>query len=125
MLSDGDARIRNEAANAIFEFNKFQITRHCNATNKYAGVHLKVEFVNETLSNEIPYSLDCEFGTLTGVHPALCNDGDDGRHLKRLMGKHLFDIANMLFDLKSSEKLVTKTITTKTFIESINCLSSR
>lgn len=88
MLGDSDARIRNEAAIAIFEFNKFQVSRHSPATNKYSGVYLRVAFVAETLSNEIPYALESESGTLTGVHPDLCNDADAERHLKRLIGKH-------------------------------------
>lgn len=108
MLGDGDARIRNEAAAALFEFHTFQVARYNKATNKYSGAHLKVEFMAETLSNEIPFSLDCPLGTLTGFHPALGSGGADNRQLKKMLGKHLFDVTNMLFGLKSSEQLVTK-----------------
>lgn len=106
MLKDSDGRIRNEAAIAIFELNTLQLTRKYNAMNKYSGNHLAVEFLNETLSIEIPFSLENSAGALTGFQPALCRKDIDRRQLRRMMGKHLFDLTNMLFDLKTTEQLV-------------------
>lgn len=106
MLRDSDARIRNEAAAAIIEFNTLQSTKKSNLTHKYSGNHLIVEFVADTLSNEIPFSLDNPSGILNGYQPGLCDEENANRHMKRVLGKHLFDVTNMLFDLKSSEQLV-------------------
>lgn len=106
MLKDSDARIRNEAAAAIIEFNTLQSNQKSNLTHKYSGNHLIVEFVADTLSNEIPFSLDNPSGILNGYQPGLCDEENANRHMKRVLGKHLFDVTNMLFDLKSSEQLV-------------------
>lgn len=106
MLCDSDARIRNEAAAAILEFNKFQVIHSSKATHKYSGNHLTIEFMAETLSTEVPFLSDNYYGTLTGYHPSTYNEEIDSREMKRMLGKHLFDLTNMLFDLKSNEQLV-------------------
>lgn len=110
MLGDSDARIRNEAASAIFEFDTSQCMRKSNVTHKYFGNYLTIEFMADTLSNEVPFALDNPCGILTGFQLGLCGEKTNNRQVKRLMGKHLFDLTNILFDLKSNEQLVNKFI---------------
>lgn len=104
MLKDSDPRIRNEAATAIFEFNTSQSIRKSNATNKYSRDTLSVEFVMETLSSEVPFSTENLTGSLIGYQSGLSEV--EHRQLKRVLGKHLHDLTNKLFDLKSTEQLV-------------------
>ncbi|XP_031632927.1 huntingtin [Contarinia nasturtii] len=118
MLKDTDARIRNEAATAIFEFNLSQAMRKTNVAHKHASDTLTIEFVTETLSNEVPFSMVNSTGTLTGYQSGL---GDVGhRQLKRVLGKHLHDLTNKLFDLKSTEQLLGAT---KCLLNTINSFS--
>lgn len=106
MLADSDARIRNEAAAAILEFNTLQSVQRSNVIHQHSRNYLTIEFVADTLSNEIPISLDNQCGILAGFQAALCDERADSRRVKRVLGKHLFDLTNMLFDLKSTEQLV-------------------
>lgn len=101
MLRDGDARIRNEAASAMLEFNISQLKR----TNN--GLNLIAEFTAEILSNEVPFSLECPLDPLHGCQSMVNATQNDGRPIKRVLGKYLFDLTNMMFDLKSSEQLVS------------------
>lgn len=111
MLSDSDARIRNEAATAILQFNTFQITQ--GSKHKYSDNHLQAEFVAETLSTEVPFLPDSSYGSSTGFQLSAF-EGCDIPRMKRVLGKHLFDLTNMLFDLKSNEQLV-RTFTNNLF----------
>lgn len=104
MLRDGDARIRNEAATAMLEFNSSQL-KHTNH-----GINLMAEFTAEILSNEIPFSLDSPLELLHGCHQLMLNSTqNDERPIKRMLGKYLFELTNMMFDLKSTEQLVRET----------------
>lgn len=98
MLKDSDARIRNEAANALLILNCCQL-KHPNK-----GINLMAEFTAEILANEVPFSLNNPVEPLHGFHFA--SDSNDQRKVKRVLGKYLFDLSNMLFDLKSTEQLV-------------------
>lgn len=96
MLRDSDARIRNEAANALFNLYCSQfIDDSC----KNSSI---TQFSAEILSNEIPFSLNSSMDPLNGFHL----DVNCTKQIKRVLGKYLFDLANMLFALKSSEQLV-------------------
>lgn len=101
MLRDSDARIRNEAASAMLEFNISQLKR----TNN--GLKLIAEFTAEILSNEVPFSLESPLDPLHGCQSMLNATQNDGRPINRVLGKYLFDLTNMMFDLKSSEQLVS------------------
>lgn len=98
MLKDGDARVRTEAANALLEFNLAQLK---NTNNE---INLIIEFTAEILSNEVPYALNHPFDVLHGFQNI--SNGHYQTKVKRVLGKHLFDLTNMLFELKSNEKLV-------------------
>lgn len=101
MLKDGDARIRNEAANALFEL-------FCSASVGERGeTHSITEFAAEILSNEVPFHLDDPMEPLRGFHFQLNRDESNYQQIQRVLGKYLFDLANMLFSLKSSEQLVS------------------
>lgn len=96
MLRDSDARIRNEAANALYELYCSQFV---NERCKDSSI---TEFAVEILSNEVPFSLNSSMEPLSGFHLGMnCT-----KQIKRVLGKYLFDLANMLFALKSSEQLV-------------------
>lgn len=97
MLSDSDARVRNEAANALFELycSPFIDKNHKNNSI--------LEFVAEILSNEVPFSLNNPMEPLNGFHLGVNNNK---QQIKRVLGKYLFDLVNMLFALKSSEQMV-------------------
>lgn len=98
MLSDSDARIRNEAANALFELHCSQfIDENC----KNSSI---AEFAAEILSNEVPFALNGSVEPLNGFHLGMTSA--EHQQVKRILGKYLFDLANMLFALKSSEQLV-------------------
>lgn len=100
MLSDSDARVRNEAANALFELYCLPFMgEHCKN-------HCIFEFAAEILSNEVPFYLNSPMEPLNGFHLDLNRTTYSGQQIKRVLGKFLFDIANMLFSLKSSEQLV-------------------
>lgn len=105
MLKDSDARVRNEAANAINEFNVLQGTHKNKRPKLFSKNNLVTEFVAETLSNDVPFSIDnlSGHGFQPTIHLNSCNELE----MKKVLGKHLFDITNMLFDLKSSEQLVS------------------
>lgn len=101
MLRDSDARIRNEAASALFELYCSQfIDESC----KNSSIS---EFVAEILSNEVPFSLNSPMEPLNGFHLGINSTKCDYQQIKRVLGKYLFDLANMLFALKSSEQLVS------------------
>lgn len=106
MLSDSDGRIRNEAASALLEFNIAQITRINGGIRKCPKNHLMSEFIAEILSTEIPFSLDNPSEPLTGFQLELYDIEENNRQIKLVLGIYLFDLTNMLFDLKSSEHLV-------------------
>lgn len=105
MLKDSDARIRNEAANAMLEFNISQLKR----TNE--RVRPISEFTAEILSDEIPFSLDNSMETFIGSKIQCNSTQDSNRPIRRVLGKYLFDLTNMIFDLKSSEQLVRNAFT--------------
>lgn len=98
MLKDGDARIRNEAANALLIFNLSQL-KHPNK-----GINFMAEFTAEILLNEVPFSIENSCEPLHGFQFA--PNSYDRRKVKRVLGKYLFDLSNMLFNLKSTEQLV-------------------
>lgn len=107
MLKDSDARVRNEAANSILEFNMLQAFHPNHRIELYSKSYMVTEFVAETLSNEVPFSMDNPSGCLNGFQPGFgFDDNQDNAQMKRVLGRHLFDITNMLFDLKSNEQLV-------------------
>lgn len=106
MLKDSDARIRNEAAAAINQFNRSQSMRKSNISHKYSGNYLTLEFVADTLSNEVPLLFENPPGILNGFQPGLCDEEIHYRQVKKVLAKHLFDLTNILFDLKSNEQLV-------------------
>lgn len=99
MLRDSDARIRNEAANALFELHCLPFIDESCKNSSIA------EFAAEILSNEVPFSLNSFIDPLSGFHLGM--DGAKHQQVKRVLGKYLFDLANMLFALKSSEQLVS------------------
>lgn len=100
MLKDSDARIRNEAANAILEFNRLQLV---GISNEIDSITV---FAAEILSNEVPFSLNHPLEPLHGCQFGFNCTETDGQLIKRVLGTHLFDVTNMLFDLKSNEQLV-------------------
>lgn len=101
MLRDSDARIRNEATNALFELYCIQfIDKNCKN-------HSISEFAAEILSNEVPFSLNSPTVPLNGFHLELNATKTNYQHIKRVLGKYLFDLANMMFALKSGEQLVS------------------
>lgn len=100
MLKDSDARVRNEAANAMLEFAISQL-KHTNDR-----MNLIAEFTAEILSNEIPFSLDIPINSLHGSKFSLNSTQNVGRPIQKVLGKCLFDLTNMIFELKSSEQLV-------------------
>lgn len=106
MLGDSDARIRNEAAIAILEFNTLQSLQRSNVRHKNSKNYLTIEFIADTLSDEVPISLDNQHGILAGFQDMMCDEHTDNRRMKKVLGKHLFDLTNMLFDFKSTEQLV-------------------
>lgn len=106
MLGDSDARIRNEAAAAILDFNTLESLQKSYVMHQHSRNYLTIEFVVDTLSDEIPISLDNQCNILAGFQAGLCDGHTDSRRVKRVLGKHLFDLTNMLFDLKSTERLV-------------------
>lgn len=106
MLKDFDPRVRNEAANAILEFNLLQTACSNNKSKLCSKSTMVTELVAETLSNEVPFAIDSPAGCLVGFQPSFYLDNDCNRQTMRILGKHLFDITNMLFDLKSNEQLV-------------------
>lgn len=101
MLRDSDARIRNEAANALFDH---YCTQFIDASCKKSSIS---EFAAEILSNEVPFSLNSPMEPLSGFHLGINSPTYDSQQIKRVLGKYLFDLANMLFALKSSEQLVS------------------
>lgn len=106
MLSDSDARIRNEAASALLEFNISQLMRINGGIRICPKIHLMSEFIAEILSNEIPFSMDNPSEPLAGFQLDLYGIKENNRQIKQVLGIYLFDLTNMLFDLKSSENLV-------------------
>lgn len=101
MLRDSDARIRNEAANALFELNCSQFIDESYKNSSIA------EFAVEILSNEVPFSLNSSIEPkLDEFHLGINSTNYNYQQIKRVLGKYLFDLANMLFALKSSEQLV-------------------
>lgn len=107
MLRDSDARIRNEAANALFELN---CSPFIDESSKNSSI---AEFAAEMLSNEVPFSLNSSMDPLSGFHLGM--DCTKHQQVKRVLGKYLFDLANMLFALKSSEQLVRNSCDTTHF----------
>lgn len=102
MLGDSDARIRNEAANALFELYCVPlIDKNC----KNSSIS---EFAAEILANEVPFALDSASGPLNGFHLALHSTQNHHQQAQRVLGQYLFDLANMIFALKSSEQLVSE-----------------
>lgn len=107
MLKDSDVRIRSEAANAILDFNTLQAQRLNKQTNMCVkSSTILAELVAETLLNEVPFSIDSSAGCSDGFHRAFDLSNSDSQQMGTILGKHLFDITNILFDLKSNEQLV-------------------
>lgn len=106
MLKDFDPRVRNEAANAILEFNLLQTASSNNKSTLCTKSTIVTEFVAGILSNEVPFAIGNPVGCLAGFQPSFYLDNNCNRQTMRILGKHLFDITNMLFDLKSNEQLV-------------------
>lgn len=99
MLNDADPRIRNEAINALCEFNFLKSLR-CQKNEKYSNKHVIIEFISDILSQEVPYSLKPSNEMFISL------DSQNNQQIERYLGKCLFDLTNMLLELESKEQLV-------------------
>lgn len=104
MLNDADPRIRNEAINALCEFNFLKSLR-CQKNEKYSNKHVIIEFISDILSQEVPYPLQPSNEMFISL-----DNSQNNQQIERYLGKCLFDLTNMLLELESKEQLVNSII---------------
>lgn len=105
MLSDANVRLRTEAINAVGDYITMPLLR--NPQQKpIADTDIIMEFIGNVMVQDVPYQFQA------ANQPVQFTLGTSERHaVERALGKCLFDLTNLLFELESCEQLVNERTT--------------
>lgn len=101
MLSEVDLRIRTEAINAMNEYIMCQSLRHVKQ-DQIGDRDVIIEFIGAALIQDVPYPLKT-----TNQSSRFLFEMDEKQAIEQALGKCLFDLTNLMFELGSREQLVS------------------
>lgn len=102
MLSDANVRVRTEAINAVGDHIAMPLLRHPQQ-KPIADTDIIMEFIGNVMVQDVPY----QFQAANQPMKFTLEPGE--RHaVERALGKCLFDLTNLLFELESCEQLVNE-----------------